>query len=45
MFILGTMLGFVVGCFTVLLLKISPMSMDELREWQYQAQKLRDMYV
>jgi len=39
---LGIMLGFFVGCFTVLLLKMSPMSMHELKEWQYQAQKLRD---
>lgn len=45
MFILGTMLGFFCGCITMLLLKISPMSMHELKEWQYQAQKERDQYV
>jgi len=45
MIILGTMLGFLVGCMIILILKISPVSMHELREWQYQAQKERDKYV
>lgn len=45
MFILGTILGIGVGCLTLLLLKVSPMTMHELKEWKSQNQKDRDAYV
>lgn len=34
-----------VGGFTLLLLKFSPMSMNEIKEWQNQALKERELYV
>lgn len=34
-----------VGCITLLVLQFSPMSMNEIKEWQNQAQKERDAYV
>lgn len=45
MFILGTILGTIVGCFTLLLLKFSPLTMDELKVWKSQNQKDREAYV
>jgi len=43
--ILGGILGIIVGCFTLLVLKFSPLTMEELKEWQHQSQKDRDAYV
>lgn len=43
--ILGGILGILVGCLTLLVLKFSPLTMDELKEWQSQSQKDREAYV
>lgn len=43
--ILGGVFGLIVGCFTLLILKFSPLTMDELKEWQSQSQNERDAYV
>lgn len=43
--ILGGVLGVMVGCLTLLILKFSPLTMDELKEWQSQSQSNRDAYV
>lgn len=45
MVISGTILGVIVGCLTLLILKFSPVTLDELNEWQYNTQKERDEYV
>lgn len=45
MFVSGTILGFIVGGFTLLILKFSPLTMDEIKEWQNQSQVERDLYV
>lgn len=45
MFISGTILGVIVGSLTLLMLKFSPLNMQELKEWQSQSQKERDEYV
>lgn len=45
MFISGAILGVLVGCFTLLVLKFSSLTMDELKEWQSQSQLERDLYV
>lgn len=43
--ILGGVLGIITGCCTLFILKFSPLTMDELKEWQSQSQKDRDSYV
>lgn len=45
MCISGCLLGILVGSITVLILKISPMTMEELKDWQYQSQNERSAYV
>ncbi|XP_050537361.1 RPII140-upstream gene protein [Daktulosphaira vitifoliae] len=40
----GGILGLLVGLITLLILKLSPLSMQELHEWQSQAQKDRDAF-
>jgi len=45
MFILGGVLGIIVGGFTLLILRFSSLTMDEVKEWQNQSQIERDLYV
>lgn len=45
MFVSGTILGLIVGGFTLLILRFSPLTMDEIKEWQNQSQVERDLYV
>lgn len=45
MFVSGTILGLIVGGFTLLILRYSPLTMDEIKEWQNQNQIERDLYV
>lgn len=45
MYISGSILGIMVGSLTLLILKLAPVSMDELKEWQANSQKERDEYV
>lgn len=39
------MLGILVGSLTILILQFTPISMDDINQWQYQNQKERDAYV
>ncbi|XP_050430437.1 RPII140-upstream gene protein [Adelges cooleyi] len=41
---LGGFLGIIVGWTTLLLLKFSPLSMEELKEWQNQSEKEREAF-
>ncbi|KAF0757688.1 RPII140-upstream gene protein [Aphis craccivora] len=41
---LGTILGLIVGGFTLLILRFSSLTMDEIKEWQNQSQVERDLY-
>ncbi|XP_015370551.1 PREDICTED: RPII140-upstream gene protein [Diuraphis noxia] len=41
---LGAFLGVIVGCCTLLILKFSSFTMDEVKEWQNQSQIERDLY-
>jgi len=39
----GAFLGVIVGCCTLLILKFSSFTMDEVKEWQNQSQIERDL--
>lgn len=41
---LGTILGLIVGGCTLLILRFSSLTMDEIKEWQNQSQVERDLY-
>lgn len=45
MFYLGAILGTFVGCLTLLILKFSPVTMDEMMEYKSQVENERDLYV
>jgi len=45
MFISGAILGVIAGSCTLLILKFSSFTMDELKEWQSESQIERDLYV
>lgn len=45
MFISGAILGVISGSCTLLILKFSSFTMDDLKEWQSQSQIERDLYV
>jgi len=45
MFISGAILGVIAGGCTLLILKFSSFTMDEVKEWQSQSQIERDLYV